>query len=89
MALGAPRAQVMRGVLADGVRPAVLGLALGLLASMEASRLLHDMLYETRTLDPLVFAGVAATLLVVAAIACLLPAWRASRIDPMQALRTE
>jgi putative ABC transport system permease protein len=89
MALGAPRAQVLRRVLLDGLRPAVIGLALGLMASIEASRLLRDMLYETQNLDPVVFAAVACTLLAVAAIACLLPAWRASRIDPMQALRTE
>ena len=89
MALGAPRAHVMRGMLLDGLYPAIVGLVLGLIASVEASRLLRDMLYETRNLDPTVFAGVAFTLLLVAAFACLLPAWRASRIDPMQALRTE
>jgi putative ABC transport system permease protein len=47
------------------------------------------MLYGTRPLDPMIFAVVSATLLMVAALACLIPAWRASRIDPMQALRTE
>jgi putative ABC transport system permease protein len=89
MALGAPRMQVMRAMLLDGLRPAMIGLALGLAAGIEASRLLRTMLYETRSLDPMVFAGVALTLLFVAAIACALPAWRASRIDPMQALRAE
>jgi ABC-type lipoprotein release transport system permease subunit len=47
------------------------------------------MLYGTRPLDPAIFATVALTLLLVATLACLLPAWRASRIDPVQALRTE
>ena len=89
MALGALRAQVLRRILYDGLRPAVIGLALGLIAAVEASRLLRGMLYETRNLDPIVFAAVAGTLLIVAAIACIVPAWRASRIDPMQALRTE
>jgi putative ABC transport system permease protein len=89
MALGAPRAQVMRRMLLDGLRPAALGLALGLIVSVEASRLLQGMLYETQNVDPLVFAAVAAALLAVAMLACALPAWRASRIDPMQALRTE
>jgi putative ABC transport system permease protein len=89
MALGAPRVHVMRRMLLDGLSPAIVGLVLGLIASVEASRLLTDMLYETRSLDLTVFAAVALTLLLVAAFACLLPAWRASRIDPMQALRTE
>jgi predicted permease len=89
LALGARREQVLGKMLSDGLRPAVVGLLLGLAASLEAARLLRSMLYETRPLDPVVFAGVAATLLVVAAVACLVPAWRASRIDPMQALRSE
>ncbi len=89
MALGAPRSGVLGRILLDGLRPAALGLVLGLAAAAEAARVLRDMLYETRPLDPWVFAAVAALLLAVAAIACLLPAWRASRVDPMQALRTE
>jgi len=47
------------------------------------------MLYGTQPLDPSIFAAAATALLAVAALACLIPAWRASRIDPMQALRTE
>jgi putative ABC transport system permease protein len=89
LALGAPRQHVLGRMLSDGLRPALIGLALGLAASAEASRVMRDMLYETRSLDPIVFLAVAATLLIVAAVACMLPAWRASRIDPMQALRTE
>jgi predicted permease len=89
IALGAKRDQVMRKMLLDGMRPAVLGLVLGLAASVEAGRLISDLLYEIKPLDPSVFAVVAATLLAVAAVACVLPAWRASRLDPMQALRTE
>jgi putative ABC transport system permease protein len=89
IALGAQREQVLRLMLIDGMWPAMFGLVLGLVAASEASRLLRTMLYKTQPLDPIVFAVVAATLLAVAAIACLLPAWRASRLDPMQALRTE
>jgi len=89
IALGAQREQVLRLMLVDGLRPALFGLAFGLAASAAAVRLIQSMLYETHPLDPAVFAGVAATLLLVAALACLVPAWRASRLDPMQALRTE
>jgi predicted permease len=89
MALGAQRGQVLRLMLGDGLRPAFYGLVLGLAASAGAVRLIHSMLYGTRPLDPAIFAAVAATLLVVAVLACLIPAWRASQIDPMQALRME
>jgi putative ABC transport system permease protein len=89
MALGARREQVVGLMLGDGLRPALYGLLLGLVISAAAVRLIQSMLYGTRPLDPLIFAAVAATLLSTAAIACLVPAWRASRIDPMQALRTE
>ncbi len=89
MALGAQREQVLRLLLGQGVRPALYGLTLGLAASAGAVRLIQSMLYGTRPLDPAIFAAVAATLLGVAALACLVPAWRASRIEPMQALRTE
>jgi putative ABC transport system permease protein len=89
LALGAQREQVVRLMLGDGLRPALYGLVLGLAVSAGAVRLIQSMLYGTRPLDPAIFAAVAATLLVVAVFACLIPAWRASRIDPMQALRTE
>jgi putative ABC transport system permease protein len=89
IALGARRQQVLRLVLTDGLRPALIGLAVGLAASTAVVRLIRSMLYETRPLDASVFAAVAATLIVVAGLACLMPAWRASRLDPMQALKTE
>lgn len=89
LALGAQRDRLLQSMLGDGLRPALYGLTLGLAASIGAVRLIQSMLYGTRPLDPAIFAAVAATLLVVAVFACLVPAWRASRIDPMQALRTE
>jgi ABC-type antimicrobial peptide transport system permease subunit len=89
LALGAQREQVLRLVLFDGLRPALVGLILGLGASAGATRLIRSMLYGTGPLDPAIFAAVATTLLAVAALACLIPAWRAARIDPMEALRTE
>jgi predicted permease len=89
VALGATREQVMRKMLLDGMRPAVFGLIGGLAASLEAGQLMRDLLYEIKPLDPAVYAAVAATLLAVAAFACIVPAWRGSRVDPMQALRAE
>jgi predicted permease len=89
IALGAERGQILRKILFDGVRPALAGIAAGLLISAAAVRLIGSMLYETAPLDPGVFAAVAGVFLVVAVAACLMPAWRASRLDPMQALRTE
>jgi len=89
LALGAPREHVLGKMLGDGLRPALFGLALGLGASIAAARLMRDMLYQTQPLDPIVFVSVSATLMFVAAVACIVPAWRASRVDPMQALRTE
>jgi predicted permease len=89
IALGAKREQVMRKMVLDGMRPAVFGLIVGLAASVEAGRLMRDLLYEIKPLDPAVFAAVAATLLAVAVFACIVPAWRASHLDPMHALRAE
>jgi predicted permease len=89
IALGARREQLLSSVLIDGLRPALLGILIGLAGSAAAVRLIASILYQTEPLDPAVFASVAALLLAVAILACILPAWRASRLDPMQALRTE
>jgi predicted permease len=89
IALGAQREQVLRLVLIDGLRPALFGLAFGLGASALIVRLIRSMLYETEPFDPMVFLSVSVILLLVAGFACLAPAWRASRLNPMQALRTE
>ena len=89
MALGAQREQVLRRVLIDGLRPALIGLVFGIAGGAATVRLMRSMLYQTQPLDPMVFAVVAGALFSVAAVACAVPAWRASRLDPMQALRTE
>ena len=89
IALGAQRSQLLRLVLFEGLRPAIVGLAFGIAASALATQLLRSMLYGTRPLDPTAFVGAATMLVAVAVLACLIPAWRASRIDPIQALRTE
>jgi ABC-type antimicrobial peptide transport system permease subunit len=72
IALGAQREQVLQRMLFDGMRPAIIGLVIGLAAGSEAARLLRSMLYQTPTLDPEVLAGVA--ILLLAAAACVLPA---------------
>jgi predicted permease len=89
MALGARREQVMGLVLTDGLKPALWGLAIGLVGSAAATHIIQSVLYATRPLDALVYGAVTGVLLLVASAACLLPAWRAARIDPMQALRAE
>jgi putative ABC transport system permease protein len=89
IALGAQRSTVLRLVLSDGLRPAWIGLFVGLIASGFAVHLIRTMLYGTRALDWVLFAEVGIVLSIVAAVACAIPAWRASRLDPMQALRTE
>jgi predicted permease len=89
IALGAQRNEVLRLMLFDGLAPAWAGLALGLVGAAFAVRLIRDMLYGVQPLDWSVFAAVALMLIIVAALACAIPAWRASRLDPMEALRTE
>jgi putative ABC transport system permease protein len=89
IALGAERQRVLRLMLFDGLWPALIGLALGTAASIAAARLIRSMLYQTQPFDPAILLLVSVILVSVAAFACLLPAWRASRLDPMLALRTE
>ncbi len=89
IALGARREQIMGKMLGDGLRPALWGLVLGLAASAGVTRLIASLLFGTRPFDAVVFVAVSGTLIAVAALACALPAWRASRLDPMQALRAE
>lgn len=89
MALGAQRGEVLRLVLVDGLRPVVIGLVIGLAGGAAAGMLIKSILYDTRPLDPIVFAGMIGSLLVTAGLASAVPALRACRIEPMQALRTE
>jgi predicted permease len=89
IALGAQRNSVLRLMLLDGLRPAAAGLVIGMVAGAFAVRLIRTTLYGADPLDWTVFAEVTLLLSLVAAVSCALPAWRASRLDPMQALRME
>ena len=89
MALGAQLRDVVTMVVAHGFRMALLGIALGLAGALSAARLLRSFLYEVHPLDPLTFGAVAALLISAALLACYIPARRAAKVDPMQALRHE
>jgi len=89
MALGARRGQVLRLMLVDGMRPVVLGLIVGLAGGVAAARMIRELLYGVKPMDAGVFAGVAVILLGVAGMACVVPAWRASQLDPVRVLRME
>jgi predicted permease len=89
IALGAQRGEVLRLVLLDGLAPAFAGLVFGLIGGGLVVQLIRSMLYGASALDWSVFIEVAVLLLGVAILACILPAWHASRLDPIQALRTE
>jgi ABC-type antimicrobial peptide transport system permease subunit len=89
MALGAEAANLRRYVLGYGFRLAAFGLALGLPAAFGLSRLLRGVLFSVNPADPLVFGAAALLLAAIAVGACWLPARRATRVDPLEALRAE
>jgi putative ABC transport system permease protein len=89
MAVGADRRQIMRLVLRGGMAWALAGVTLGLASAVALSRVLGSLLFEIRARDPITYSAAAVMLTVVAALACYLPAARATRIDPMIALRAE
>ena len=89
MSLGAEPAQVLRLVIGQGFRLAAAGLAFGLLAAFALTRFLSDLLFDVSAHDPLIFGGVSLVLACAALLACYLPARRATRVDPIIALRYE
>jgi predicted permease len=89
MALGAMPGQVQIAVLARTIRLALVGIAIGAIASFAASRVIASLLFKTEATDPTTFLGVVALLVAVAAMAGYLPALRATRVDPTTALRCE
>jgi putative ABC transport system permease protein len=89
MAVGAERRHVLHLVMGEGARLIFLGVAVGLLAAFCLTPLLRSQLFDVSPTDPFVFAAVVLVLLAVALLACLLPARRAMRLNPMEALRYE
>ena len=89
MALGASRLQILREVLAQGVRLAGTGILIGLFASLALARLMSKLLFGVHPNDPFVLGAIACTLLGVTLLATFVPAWRASTVEPMAALRTD
>jgi putative ABC transport system permease protein len=89
MALGATSAGVVRMVLGQGGRLAVTGIAIGLSGAAGLTRVLETMLFGVKPSDAVTFSGVTVVIGVVAMVACVVPAWRAARVDPLVALRHE
>jgi predicted permease len=89
MALGARQRDVLRMVLGRGARLTLAGIALGLAGAFAVTRLLGSLLYQVRPTDPVTFLGVPILFVLVALVACWIPARRAMRVDPMAALRTD
>jgi putative ABC transport system permease protein len=89
LALGASKRNVLSLVIGQGMKLALTGAAIGIVAALALTRVIRSLLYGVTSTDPATFAGVALLLLLVALFACWLPARRAARVDPMQALRHE
>jgi putative ABC transport system permease protein len=89
MALGAERKHVLALVVRQGLSMALVGTVVGVVAALGLSRLIESLLFHVKPTDPMTFGLVIASLLGVAALACYIPAWRATRVDPTQALRAE
>jgi ABC-type antimicrobial peptide transport system permease subunit len=89
MALGADQGRVLRGVMRQGLRLAGIGIAIGLGGALALQRVMTGMLYGVTATDPLTLAGVSLLMAAATLVAALLPALRATRVDPMVALRAE
>ena len=89
MALGAQRAEILRMVIGGGMRLVLIGICIGVAAALGLARFLSNILFGVKPTDPMTFVSVVTMLLGVAMLACYLPARRATKVDPMVALRHE
>lgn len=87
MALGARPSGVLRLIVGEGMALAIIGIGVGVLASIAVGRLLSSIVYGVSVHEPRIFASVASLLAIISAAACTIPAHRASRINPIAALR--
>jgi predicted permease len=88
-ALGAQTADVLRMVIVEGMSPTLVGIAIGTIAALASARVMKTLIFGVSASDPLMLAGVGATLALVALMASLVPAYRALRLDPVRVLRAE
>jgi putative ABC transport system permease protein len=88
-ALGASEQRVLGLILGEGLRLTMIGVAIGLATAGFATRAMESMLFGISRLDPLTYGGVVVVLVVASLLACMIPAWRAARVDPVQALRSD
>jgi len=89
MALGAQRSDVLKLILKQGMILGLVGVIIGLLASFALTRVLSSQLYGVSSTDPMTFAGISLLLLLVVGLACSIPAFRATKVDPLIAVRYE
>jgi ABC-type antimicrobial peptide transport system permease subunit len=89
MALGASHSDVLKMVLADGLKPILLGVAIGYTVALGLGRVVSSLIFGVRPTDPLTFATVASLLVAVGVLATIMPAYRATRVEPVRTLRDE